>query len=523
MLAERAAWLAIVAIAAFLRLWPIGSGFPYIDYIDEGHVLHQAIKVLREGTYDTGLYDYPSQPAYLIVGATVAYAPIYRQLHGRSIWADLPAHSDFHTPLGEAYDLITPPELIVLGRAVVAALSIGTVVLTGLLANAVAGRHAAMCAMLLAAVCPALVSRGSIVIVDTIATFFVLGTLVFCALIYNGIEASRRFVVLAAISAGLAFASKYPAGAVYAAVLVTIVMMRTPAVVKLRRVLLSALAFAITSALAMPALILQPAKMMKTWGYLIGSYDELRSNPGYWGAAISSAELGLPLVAAGLAGIALLVRNRRTVAASWLTFAALLLSALVSSTFQPFRNLLPLVPLICIGAALLIVTARDWILRRFASAQLAATAVIVVLTLALAFSLVRPAWQQIAERTARVDTRIAAIDWLQQHVRPGERILGLRELGIVPAEWQRLASKPTVVSWFDALETLGGEPFDYVITGDPDLRLATDLPGWSEYRGRWTRKLSGMSKEAEFGTEPMFIVPYLWRTNEQRVVVLRAR
>lgn len=60
----RSAWLIILLNAAFLRLWPIGSGLPYIDYIDEGLVLHQTQKVLQEKTYDIGLYDYPSVPSY---------------------------------------------------------------------------------------------------------------------------------------------------------------------------------------------------------------------------------------------------------------------------------------------------------------------------------------------------------------------------------------------------------------------------------------------------------------------------
>ncbi len=114
--------LLAILVATFLRLWPIGSGLPYSDYIDEGHVLHQAIKVLQEQTYDVGLYEYPSLPAYLIAATATACAPVYRLVYGRSLIEEFPSPAEFHTERGDVYDLISPPAFIVLARAAVATL-----------------------------------------------------------------------------------------------------------------------------------------------------------------------------------------------------------------------------------------------------------------------------------------------------------------------------------------------------------------------------------------------------------------
>jgi dolichyl-phosphate-mannose--protein O-mannosyl transferase len=77
-------------------------------------------------------------------------------------------------------------------------------------------------AMLLMAVCPALVTCGSIVIADTFATFFVLVVPYFCTRIQ--METSKtiwRDVALAGVATGLAFASKYRAATVGIAVVTT--------------------------------------------------------------------------------------------------------------------------------------------------------------------------------------------------------------------------------------------------------------------------------------------------------------
>jgi hypothetical protein len=58
-------WLVPVTLAALLRLGPIAFGLPYIDYVDEGYALHQAIDLLKKRTLDTGWYGYPSLPAYM--------------------------------------------------------------------------------------------------------------------------------------------------------------------------------------------------------------------------------------------------------------------------------------------------------------------------------------------------------------------------------------------------------------------------------------------------------------------------
>jgi hypothetical protein len=78
-----------------------------------------------------------------------------------------------------------------------------------------------------------------------------------------------------------------------------------------------------------------------------------------------------------------------------------------------------------------------------------------------------------------------------------------------------------VVPWFEASDVLERQQFDYVVTGEFDLRYASDPNGWSVYRDRWQRKISTLPVQADFGALATPVVPYLWRTNDERILILK--
>jgi hypothetical protein len=190
----------------------------------------------------------------------------------------------------------------------------------------------------------------------------------------------------------------------------------------------------------------------------------------------------------------------------------LLLSALVSSSFQPFRNVLPLVPLLCIAAALLLDRVR------LAAASLIGPVLILLVGLSLGGS----SATYLRTRMSHVDTRIRAIDWLQFHVSNHERVLGIRELSILPAEWKRISASATVVSLSEAADLLEREQFDYVVTGEFDLRLAPGADRLSADLSRWKERTASLPVQAEFGAVVTPFVPYFWRTNDERILILRS-
>lgn len=513
-------WLILVVLATLLRLGPIASGLPYSDYVDEGHILHPAIAILKSESFDASFSTYPPLTSYLTVAAIKSYGPFYRVVHHHKLSKDLPADQDFHSELGDRYDLLTPPDIIWLGRLVVACLSVGTVLVAGSLAKLLAGSRAGLLAMLFAALSPALVSRGSIVIIDTVAAFFVLTTLYFCQRLRfsaaSNISAIWRHAAFAGVAAGLACAAKYTVGVVFAAVLVTILTLPLPKKSKAILILIAGAGLLAGVFCGAPGVVLHSGKIVEELRGLASFYQTIRSDQGYWSTALSGWEIGVPLMIAGLAGIVWMFWNgsTRSTAVSWIAFALLLLSAVVWSSFQPFRNLLSLVPPLCIAAALFFHSLGR---RKSASTSWVDCVLVLLVALSLAWSSAR----HLQQRTPHRDTRIRAIDWLQQHAGKEATILGVQELSILPAEWKRIAAKATVVPWFKAADLLERQHFDYVVTGDFDLRYSNDPEAWSAYRDRWNTTVSRLPVEADFGQIVAPVMPYLWRTNDERILILK--
>jgi hypothetical protein len=380
---------------------------------------------------------------------------------------------------------------------------------------------AGLIAALITAVCPALVSRASNVIVDTFATFFALLALYFCERMRSNTSSKVANSAAAGLAAGLAFASKYTAGAVFIAVLALIFALPVTRSSRARFALLASAGLVIGIALGAPATILNPFAVVRAGAVTADNYDIINSVPGYFGQAISAPELGWPLVIAGAAGIALMFSRKPTryTALSWFLFAGLLLAVFTGKPFQPFRNLLPLVPLLCVAAAIAFSALIDWTRTGLHSwPRFGLTAALIG---ACIFSLGFSSFRQVQRRMAQRDSRIQAIDWLQRHAAKEETVLGVRELSILPAEWRRVPAHVTIVSWVEALDLLEQQRFDHVVTGDFDLRFTNDPNTWSVSRDRWKTKVSTGPVLADFGQVANSVLPYLWRTTDERILILK--
>ena len=413
-------------------------------------------------------------------------------------------------------------ELIVSGRIATALVSLATVLLAGILTARLATEQAGILAMLLTAVCPALVTRASIVIVDTFAAFFVLVVLYLCARVSTtaGAHVWRR-IVLAGLATGFAFASKYPATTVGLVMVTTIFGLSVPWRQRFRLFFSGAGGVVVGIFLGSPMTFLRPITVGRDILGNIRAYAEIPWTAGYFRQAISMSELGIPLLLIGFAGIILMLRRNETrgITLGWICFAALLIASFMGKSFRPFRSLLPLIAPLCIAAAIALSFVIDWARRGSHSwRRIWPAAILIALCIA---SLGISSFQQLQPRMAHKDSRIQAIDWLQKNAAKNQTVLAIRELSILPAELDRIAAKPTIVPWFEAADLLERQQFDYVVTGDFDLRFASDPNTWAAYRDRWKLKVASLPAEAEFGAVANLIVPYVWRTNDEHIFILK--
>lgn len=501
-------WALILAVALGLRLPAVWAGLPYMSYIDEGHVLHRVVRMLRERSWDPRWYLYPSLPLYAIRTAATVEAPVYRAVHGRPLREDLSPFPPRY------YDLIEPADLMVLGRLLTLVAGMTTVVLTGRLARLLAGPPAELFAAWAAALVPALVVRSAIVSVDPYATVFALAAVFFAERSFRS-GTARRDALLAGAMTGLALTSKYPG--ILAAVPATISLLRGEGgwLGRVRRLEFAAVGGMAAAAATMPAMFLKPEQVFTDVGRQFLIYGRLHLGSLWsqiihraeWDQPIEHAELGIPfllLIAAGWL-VALADRRLRPSALGWALWAAALGAILSRYVFRPFRNLLPLVPLACVLAAVLYARVRERAPRR-AWMDAAAFLLIPVLFLRADLGYAR-------DRATLVDSRVQAVDWLAGRAGPGDAVLVSEELVVTRAELGRLDAEATVLPTERArprLRRRGG--FRFLVTGEFESQ-----GGWSLTElvaaGR-TRDPYRLA--ARFGERPG---GGMWRGNRQFVYV----
>jgi hypothetical protein len=424
-----------------IRSASLFSARPYIAYVDEGNFLNPVIALLRHGGWDPGWYLYPQLPIVAVAALLRVWSPIYLLCHGSPLDHDL-------SDAPEIYDVLEPFDVLVAARAINLALEAAIVVLTALFARRLAGPRAGVAAAWLASLAPALAIRGAIAAVDPYATFFIL-----VCLTLTDVSRTSRHAGLASFGAGLAagcaFASKYPSVVVLAAFAVTTLVSSADWTRRIGRMTLALAGLVAGAALAMPALVSHPRDVYDAIRAQAAIYGQMPSPPLWrqaliraeWDLPYERAELGFALVAFAAAGLALAVERRstRATACGWMTYGALTFLLLRGRAFQPFRNLLPLVPIVAIAAAILYVRVRGR-LRRPRLLDAAAFAWLLV-----AFAL--PLTAHARGRIRLADTRTQAMDLLVAASSPADAALFQKELGFLERELSRLPGRRAVRPW----------------------------------------------------------------------------
>ena len=516
-LAARAPTLAILAclVLGFWLRWPsVTAAWPYSNYVDEAHILVRTFKIVQEGTWDPGWYQYPSLPMYLIAGAAYLLMPVYFLINGHPL--QVVNRYGYH-------DLVADSSaVLVAGRIVTLLLSLGGVWLAARMARRLAGPEAGVLAALLATALPALVTRGGIIIVDTFAAFFVLASLNAAMEIAMG---ARRpvFAVLCGLFAGWAFTSKYPSGAVILAVVPVALLAPVPWVRRVEILAWSGMGLFLGMFTGMPALFLRTGKVIEALRVL-SEYYTFYKHGSYRRVVLFPTEVGIALVAISAIGLIILVVRRKTrvVCAGWLLYAALFLAAMLRSPYQPFRNVLPLILLGSVPAATL-----PWVFGLRQRYAMLVSALVVVLSLAAPTPKLMKWWRT---EVRRQDSRTQTVDWLATHVRPTDRIVVFRELAVARTELERIPGRVRELSAHEAAMAIRSGRANWVLTapfcaGNEEGVDARKIPHYSAFwvspslNNEVSAALREVKPVTEIGETPPPFIPRIWHQNRMRISI----
>jgi 4-amino-4-deoxy-L-arabinose transferase-like glycosyltransferase len=428
-----ATWLAVIlVVAAIVRLFPIWFGLPYTHARPDESTAIDLAEQIRRGDFNPRFFHWGSLTLY-VFATTHALLSAVRRLLGLD-----PA--------------LTFNELVVSARAVVALAGTATVGAVYVIGRRVGGSATGLLAALLLAVAILHVRESHFAMTDVLMTFFLTTSL---ALVLEALAASvsrppvaTRSFAAAGFAGGLATATKYSAAAVVTAMAAAQLVL----LVRNRSRLLSwltwlpsavfGLAFATGFIAGTPYAVLDFRQFESdVWfdiTHLSGGHGiDLGLGWIYHLTVSLPYGLGILTFVAALAGIPLMVRRYPLAGSVLLTFAAAFYCSIGSGRTVFFRYVLPLLPVLCVTAAVFIVEASAWIAARRRVSTAAAT--IGLGLLIAAPSLANSLWFDIV--LSRTDSRVLAARWLVPRLRSAETIYdngGLyAELNLTPARVHR--------------------------------------------------------------------------------------
>jgi hypothetical protein len=505
-------WIVAITASVLVRALPLCAGSPYIAYVDEGNFLHPAFKMVRDRTWDPHEYLYPQFPRMAAAAASIAVDAFARLGGGGSLRDRIPRTV-------EAYDELEPFAFLLAARTLSAAAGIITILLTGLLAERlVSGSGAA--AALIAALVPALALRGSIATVDPYATVAVLA----CLYVTDRMRKAARPELAALVAGafvGLAFASKYPSVLVFAAFGTTTLLLPTRSSEKAARLLAGIVGALLGALLAMPALWRHPAEVFAGLAEQRHLYGQFAADTSLWSQALVRAEsdlnfegpeVGIVFVALVVLGVAVGFFRRDLVPTmtGWCAFAVLSFVLYGSQRYRPFRNLMPLVSVGCVAAAIGYKWIRDRFQRTLWFDALGAALLLVLFAVPMA--------RHVRERRDLVDPRRRVIDWLASRSRSGDQTAYLHDLAILHGELARLPGEHWPVSSSDADAMIRARSPRFVIAGvlAPPAGPFVDLTALPILRSDYEPVL-------RVGAKPTIPIAWWWHGNDQIVAILERR
>lgn len=399
----------VIVVAAVLRFWSLGQGIPYSIGVDEPEVIGRVVRMMKSGDFNPHFFDYPSFIFYMHLPVAVARF-LFGAIGGK--WASL--------------NQVGPDDFYLWARALTALLGVGTVYLVFQIGMRWGARHALLGSGLLA-VLPMHVRESHFALTDVPVTF--LATLTFLWSLAAHERPTVKSFLWAGAAAGLTIGTKYNAGVILLLPLIA-AWMTLEAQPSRFRCALAAMGGAIGAFLIVaPYTVLDLPGFLNGFAYLAQSYRPRDPNAeAGWIIYLKHLlkTFGWPamllMIAGFILGIVRAIRGPGRVRWTLLvTFPFVYFVLIADRTLIYGRYLLPLLPFVCVLAAIAVISGVS-LLRRFDIPRLPRRLLITGLTIA---ALLPPMLGSVAfdRDISRPSTQAVMYQWINANVPRGSRIL----------------------------------------------------------------------------------------------------
>jgi 4-amino-4-deoxy-L-arabinose transferase-like glycosyltransferase len=461
--------LCLLFLVAFgVRAWGARFGLPeYFYHPDEHAIVDRATAILRTGDYNPHWFNYPSTYIYI---QALSYIPYFLISAARGFGGTIPS--------------FTPYGFYFAGRLMTVFIGALTVLLVYLLGKRMFGHRTGLLSSLLLTFSLLHTVHSHYVTTDVPVAFFVTLSFLFC---YSAMEKGRaKDYILAALFAGLATSTKYPAFMVILPLLLLhLLTLRWGQWLSLgQRLGVSAGAFMAGFLLGTPYAFLDLNTFLNSLGAVLSHYGA--AQPGFEGSDTSvwyvrqmlrSAD-GI-VVTVGLVGIVwgLFRHTRKDILLLSFIVPYYLLLSLWKVRFE--RHLVVILPFLVILAARFLVEGVSWlskVVKPLAGSHLREVLEVLILACLAAVVLFMPARAIIDfdAALAQKDHRTIAAEWVNANIPPGSRVVA--EAFSIPLDENRFQVEQVVRVDSRDLEWYRQEGVEYVIVSDGHWRVLFRQP-----------------------------------------------
>jgi hypothetical protein len=423
------------------------QNYPYLNYVDEGHVVRWAMDMYREGSLRPLSFHYnPVLQELIAVGAWFqkdSLAPV------KLIWSQRLLGNYTENDFERYYGSVDPPEFMGIGRVIVFsffALSVFGIWLT--IAQILPVQFAAFGAVLFSTV-PVLIAY-SVYIVNDIP-IMAAGSFLYCLSLRE--QRSRYLPILAGALIGLAIGFKTSGVLLFGFPAVLFVLNKD-----WRGLIVTGLSTLFFFYLFSPGMLGEERGILENLRWQLTSNTP--SSSSHFMQLISLNKIGFPLVLCSLWGIYVGVKSsderlrRVSIAGGVYCLAYLLL--IMRNSFQPDRYLLPLLPLFVLFSTV-------GIHQLFRSRPRSVVAAIVALSILSSQSYF--SYREFRKVSSRVDTRIELLSWFEENLSPGDTVSIWDAIAFSPSHMRRL-ERESGVRFKRFVDPREAQTADYLVSGD---------------------------------------------------------
>ena len=513
----------IVLISGVFRFSGIAKNYPYMNYVDEGHIIRHAQNMYHEGSTDPRWYQYNAGMMNLTNLGVWLYVHLTGQAEGfRESVRVYPYIKHFAEAFPDSaesnYNIVEPPIFLLMGRIITAIMGTLSVLAFYFLACQAFPRILSLVATILFAFLPGIVDRSHVVNNDI--PMMAMFTVMLGMLLAWRYHPAGWKIAIAGFCAGAAAAFKM-SGVLYAGLPFLVILIHpVPPRTRIAHVLLLLLSSLVGVYALLPGLRGAEEHVLNAILFDANWYAARKGNyPSALNMLLSTSILGGSVLSLGALGLACgwLAKDLRRFAMACTLWLIPFLWVFLRHEYQPVRNLYPLAPMWIFFSAWAVWTVVQWIFRRHT--QLAPMAAAILLAACSVMPAVHTVRGLKAWHAAR-NSRILTAEWLRANAQPGALVAFPHGLAFSPWTMRRLSEETGLR--FDRVESLAPlEPFlsaDYAILPAAMKGETKDLQPLLD---DLVKKLKAQGKRVAYKSPGSGGVDLFWGVYQYRPIPLR--